>query len=275
MSVEVLELEDSFAGTYITSVCEKAAALATESGKSVHFVFNETHVTALPGEPVETIQARWDADREAAHQAWMASPERAEREKKREAEAKAAREAHMVETAQTEKDMREADVPWPITPAQLAEYIESLATRSHDYGTCVYAMSMAATAAFYYMASKVGSTGFQSSCADLDFLRRTRHLKGPFMLIKAEDALYPQYDLPGKLTEAMESWKPWLAEQAQAKLRETGSVYPSVLMHWQKLAAFTPPSAPISSAADSAAPESPASPESVPQDRADSASKPG
>ena len=56
-------------------------------------------------------------------------------------------------------------------------------------------------------------------------------------LIKAEDALYPQYDLPGKLTEAMEEWKPWLKEQAQKKLDAKDEfVHPSVAAHWKKLA---------------------------------------
>jgi len=142
----------------------------------------------------------------------------------------------MKSTATTEKEMREETVPSPQTIAELIEYISSLTEREHDYGTCVYAMSMVATAAFNFVASKQGVTGFQASCADLDILRRTRMIKGPFILLKGEDALYPQYDLPGRLNEALESWKPFLAEQAALKLAETHSAHPDVIAHWKKLA---------------------------------------
>ena len=98
----------------------------------------------------------------------------------------------MNEETKTEKEMREAKVPWPKTIEELVEYINSLTDRTHDYGTTVYAMSMAATAAFYYAAHKVGSSGFQASCADLDILRRTRGFKAGFAILNYENLLYPQ-----------------------------------------------------------------------------------
>src|SRR5690606_31751241 len=88
-----------------------------------------------------------------------------------------------------EAQMRAAEVPWPETMDELTAYIEGLVEREHDYGTCVYAMSMAAVAAFQHVAKRLGVTGFQASCADMDVLRRTRNLDGPFMLVKGEDAL--------------------------------------------------------------------------------------
>ncbi len=233
---DVLELEDSLAGTNINSACEKAATLAHESGRPVHFVFNDTHVTAQPGETADVLSARWNADYEAAAKAWRESPECKAQEEKRAAEAKAADEAHLSEPASNEQEMREAKVPWPRNQRQLTEYIDSLVNRQHDYGTCVYAMSMAAEAAFNYVAHQLGVTGFQASCADLDIIRRTRSLKGPFMLIKGEDALYPQYDLPERLAKAMEEWKPWLKEQAEANLRDVQHAHPNVIAHWKKLA---------------------------------------
>ena len=138
--------------------------------------------------------------------------------------------------AKTEQEMRDVDVKWPKTIEDLTEYIESLTNREHDYGTSVYAMSLAATAAFHYAASKVGATGFQASCADLDVLRRTRSIKGPFMIIDADNMLYPQYDLHGKLQEAMDSWAEWAAEEAQKKLDgDKEHVHPDVLAHWRRL----------------------------------------
>ena len=236
---EVLELgeREVLWGTHIKDTCAKAITLSDVSKKPVHFKFNDTDVTVQPGELADDVVARYDADREASYQKLINSEEYKQRQIQIKAEEKAAREAHMTESAQTEAEMREAKVPWPKTKEQLAEYVESLVNRSHDYGTCVYAMSMAAEAAFNYVASKEGCTGFQASCADLDFVRRTRLLKGPFILLKAEDALYPQYNLFGKLIDAMKKWELWLKEEAVKKLAETGSAHPDVIAHWQSLAA--------------------------------------
>ena len=234
---EVLELEGVFAGNHISDTCAKAAVLVEKTGKSVHFEFNGIHVTAQPGQSAETLQMRWQRDTDAAAKAWREDPQRKVEAAAREAEEKRLRELHMTEPAMTEAEMRDAKVPWPKTPEQLTEYINSLIEKQHDYGTCVYALSMAAEAAFNYVASQLGVSGFQSSMADLDFLRRVRGMKGPFMLIKGEDALYPQYDLPSRLAKSMEEWKPWLKEQAKANLREGFPVHPDVEAHWRKLAA--------------------------------------
>jgi len=232
---DVIEF-DSLPGTHIKSACKDAADLANKSGKPVHFKFNGTDVTAQPGESAEILVSRWDADYEAARKAWLESPEYAEREAKRAEEEKKAREAHMTESASTEQEMRNAKVPWPITKEQLMEYIESLVNRQHDYGTCVYAMSMAATAAFYYISNQLGASGFQASCADLDIVRRTRNIDGPFMIVKGEDALYPQYDLYRNLSESLEKWKPWLKEKSCQKISENPDAHPEVIAHWKKLA---------------------------------------
>ena len=144
---------------------------------------------------------------------------------------------NMKSESTTEAEMRDEKAPWPDTLEALNEYITSLVERKHDYGTCVYAMSLAATAAFYHVSSKLGVTGFQASCADLDFLRRTRSMDGPFIILKAEDMLYPQYDLPEKLREAMESWKEWAAKECAKKLEESGKqAHPDVKAHWERLA---------------------------------------
>lgn len=139
--------------------------------------------------------------------------------------------------ATTEQEMRDYKVPFPQHLDELNEFIISLTERQHDYGTSAYAMSLAATAAFNYICSKLGTTGFQASCADLDFLRRTRNIDGPFMLITAEKMLYPQYSLQQQLAEAMGKWGEWAAEEAKKKLAEDdGHAAESVVAHWKKLA---------------------------------------
>lgn len=136
----------------------------------------------------------------------------------------------------TEAEMREAEVPWPGTIEELADYIRALVDRPHDYGTSAYAMSLAAVAAFQYIAKALGTTGFQASCADLDILRRTRGLKGPFILLKAEDLLYPQYDLRARLEEFITESLPWAGEQARKLLNERVEAHANAVAHWRRLA---------------------------------------
>jgi hypothetical protein len=138
----------------------------------------------------------------------------------------------------TEKDMREAESARPKTIGELSDYIQSRVQQEHDYGTCCYAMSLSAVAAFNYVAHELGVTGFQSSCADLDILRRTRRIEGPFMLLKLNDALYPQYSLREKLDEFIAECRPWLKERAAELLAKSdkGAVHPNVWAHWEWLA---------------------------------------
>lgn len=147
----------------------------------------------------------------------------------------------MTTTPPTEYEMRDTCAPTPGSPESLASYIKELVDRPHDYGTCVYAMSLAATAAFNYAADKLGVTGFQASCADLDIIRRTRHIEGPFILLEAEKMCFPQYSLPGKLAEAMAGWREWVGKECAKKLATSGGkAHPEVLAHWEKLATTTP-----------------------------------
>ena len=140
----------------------------------------------------------------------------------------------------TEAEMRAEKAPWPDTLEALNEYITSLVDRQHDYGTCVYAMSMAAVAAFYYVSSKLGVTGFQASCADKDILRRTRHIDGPFMIVNGRDLLYPQSDVRQKVEEFIEESRGWCGEQARKNLADSEHAHPNVRAHWEALAAAAP-----------------------------------
>jgi len=227
---------DNFIGMHISSACRDAVERANSEKDSVRFEFNGIEVIAQPGDSPAALESKWSADMDASAKAYRESPEYVERERKAQEEDRRARSASLKETARTEAELREAKDPWPYTKEQLSEYIASLVDRSHDYGTCVYAMSLAAVAAFNYVARELGVSGFQSSCADLDFIRRTRNMDGPFILLKAEDALYPQDDLHGKLTEALVKWAPWLKEQAAKSLASAYHAHPSVIAHWKKLA---------------------------------------
>lgn len=228
---------ETHGGEHISSVCQKAVQMADGHKEPVEFTFNDTVVVVQPGENAEAVEQRWGKDREEAYQKYINSQEYKDAEAKRDKEYADKCAVVMVEKAQTEAELRETGDPWPYTEKQLGEYVASLVNRSHDYGTCVYAMTLAAQAAFNYVAHKLGVTGFQASCADLSFLRRSRHIKGPFMIIMAEDALYPQSDPYEKLREALNKWAPWLKEEAKRKLVEAnGQAAPRVLDFWKQLA---------------------------------------
>lgn len=138
----------------------------------------------------------------------------------------------------TEQEMRNSVVPTFDSVDDLHDYIEDLHYMEHDYGTAVYAMSMAATAAYNFIANILGVTGFQASCADLDILRRTRNIQTPFALITAEDMLYPQHGLEKRVKELEKQWMPWAKEAARELLADSKNrdAHESVWQHWKKLA---------------------------------------
>jgi hypothetical protein len=138
-----------------------------------------------------------------------------------------------------EKQMCEEKVPTFDTIQELTVYIDDLANGEHDYGTCVYAMSMSAVAAYNFIARKLGVSGFQASCADMDVLARCRGLER-FGIYDLRDLLYPQYreKFDGlAFDNAICNNAEWLKEEAQKLLTNSGGVtpHPSVLEHWQML----------------------------------------
>lgn len=139
--------------------------------------------------------------------------------------------------AKTETEMRDEKVPWPKGIEELNEYLKSLTAVPQEYGTSVYIMSMAATAAFYYAAHVVGASGFQASCADLDILRRTRHIEGGFKIICYDDLLYPQNVCRVTDNSISADTAKRLQEQAQKHLLgENKHTHPGVLEHWTRIA---------------------------------------
>ncbi len=152
--------------------------------------------------------------------------------------------------AQTELEMQAEEAPCPKTVEELNEYIQSCldaikwpkkengelehATEESGsaYGKCVYAMSLASVATFHYVAGQVGASGFQASCADLDILRRTRSLKGPFSIVDYTQMLYPQYDVLAKVKEIAESQetKDYLKEKALEQLKDSSLAH-RLLLH--------------------------------------------
>ncbi len=134
-----------------------------------------------------------------------------------------------------EKELRNYKVPFPKTEDELLDIIRQLVNRQHTYGTCVYAMSIAAVAAFRYVASVLGTTGFQAGCADLDFLRRTRHMENGFRIINYEKLIYPQYcdsDYFPTYLELLRDNLQDIQKLVKKKMKESSTVHPAVYEHW-------------------------------------------
>lgn len=150
----------------------------------------------------------------------------------------------------------EEKVPWFKDLGDLTAYIEEQVGGQHDYNTVPDAIANAAVAAYNYVAGTLGASGFQASYADLQFLKKVRHLDCPFAIVKGEDMLFPQYDGPAaKAAEYEVEWQDWAREEAKKKIAKIeaegreGSyvdddgetvtytkVHPNVWDHWQALA---------------------------------------
>ena len=144
-----------------------------------------------------------------------------------------------VVTKMNEEEMSESKALNPSNIDELTEYIESLLNQTQSYGTCVYAMSLASVATFNYVADKLGVTGFQASCADLDFIKRIRGLEHGFRITDYKNLLYPQYyhssDHFPTARQLLEKNLERLQEDAKALIEEEGErlVHPDVLKHWE------------------------------------------
>ena len=142
----------------------------------------------------------------------------------------------------TEAELRDAEVPNMKSVEGFAAFAQVLLARGHDYGTAAYASSLVAFAAFRLACSALGLTGFQASCADLDFLRRSRRVE-LFAIVDYAELLYPQYlDKIPNAAQVLTKNAKWFRDKAREKLEapqiEGLTVSSKVIAHWQWLAAL-------------------------------------
>ena len=128
-------------------------------------------------------------------------------------------------------------------PESILELTEAIAMLiagppgGHDYNTSGISMSIASQLAFNFVAGQVGASGFQAGYAALHAYGKTMGIKGPFGIIKAEDLLYPQYDVLNKVDLWIEEWEQtWAKEEARKKLAENSFASDAVRAHWEQLA---------------------------------------
>lgn len=120
-----------------------------------------------------------------------------------------------------------------------------LGNESDGYGKCVEAMWRAGYLAHEFAAHQLGVSGFQHSMSSLHLLGALRRIEGPYMIVDASIALYPQNDLAQRVTEFLESGdtRRWLADKAAARLAEDADFAgPAVKSHWWALVANRPES---------------------------------
>ncbi len=122
---------------------------------------------------------------------------------------------------------------------ELAAYIDGLVNQEHDYNTSGYAMAQAAVAAFNFVASRLGVTGFQASCAALAVYGKLMSIDGPFGVVMGEEMLYPQYDLGEQVAGWQRKWTEWASGEAKKMLAESDPTFVNhrVWAHWEMLAA--------------------------------------
>lgn len=141
----------------------------------------------------------------------------------------------------SEAAMKELEVPRLSTIHELAAYIDGLIERPHDYGTGAYAMSLAAHAAFRFVARRVGAVSYQANVACSDLVRRILRINNPFWIVDCGDMLDAQVDILAKTLENLQAMREWAKEEAAKRLNEHKAAEPpfisaETLAHWKRLA---------------------------------------
>lgn len=129
----------------------------------------------------------------------------------------------------------------PLNPKTLEEFVDlvkNIENSHQSYNTITDALADTTAAYFNYFANKHGMTGYQASYAGLEFLKKTRGMEMPFMIVDSSKMLYPQYDLVSDVEEFLEESKTELAKVAKKNLEELDGnslVSLKVVDRWKEL----------------------------------------
>lgn len=137
--------------------------------------------------------------------------------------------------------MSNSENPYPHSMNELSTYITSRLQEPNTYESVPETLADIALAAFNYACGELGVTGYQASIAELVFLGKSRRIKGPFALVRAEDDLYPQNSILDQVEQLRDEWSPWLKDEAAKLVYETATKpqyppHPQVYQHWVNLA---------------------------------------
>lgn len=128
---------------------------------------------------------------------------------------------------------------FPKTKEDFNKYLEELESKNHTYETITDALTDATLAFFNYFAVKHDMTGYQCSWAELQFLKKSRGMQAPFMIVDSSKMLYPQYDLHKDLDEFLEDSMDELSKIAKENLdNNDGYISKRVLNRWKELVGY-------------------------------------
>lgn len=137
-----------------------------------------------------------------------------------------------------EEEMRNYKVETPKSLEELLKLVDRMLSHNTDYGEATYAISIATTAMFNFMCSKIGATGFMASCADMDVIRRTRGLEHGFKIVDLGRLLYPQYieSFESSYSKTLEENISHIGLEAKKRLENSEQASDNVKTHWKMLA---------------------------------------
>lgn len=114
------------------------------------------------------------------------------------------------------------------------KYVE--ANCNYDYGVAPRSITQATLATAWYMAEKMGITGFQAGCVMWDFIRDWEFESNEcgLKIVDYDDMLYPQYEDKFEKTIKSSTWRA-LQEQAKKNLEDSEYTHPAVIAHWESI----------------------------------------
>ena len=114
------------------------------------------------------------------------------------------------------------------------KYVES--NCNYDYGVAPRSIAQAALATAWYMAKKMGITGFQAGFVMWDFICDWNYSSNEcgLKIVDYDNMLYPQYEDKFEKIISNDTWRS-LQKQAQKNLEDRTYVHPAVIAHWESI----------------------------------------
>lgn len=140
----------------------------------------------------------------------------------------------------SEDDMMNLESVSPKSGEELIDFIMNLVKyENNDYGTAARSLTLAAEAAFNYIAHMFDVSGFQAGYAQMGFMIRMRNIKSRLKILNYDNLLYPQYLDDFRITpeQCIRENASWLKKRAKEELKKaTEWTDEKVVEHWKYLA---------------------------------------
>ena len=120
---------------------------------------------------------------------------------------------------------------------ELKEFIADVAEcYNYDYGVAPRAIAQAALATAWYLTSKMGITGFQTSFVMWDFIRGYMYTLNEcgLKIVNYDEMLFPQYKHKFEKVISKETWES-IQKKAREKLDNIEDAHPDIIQHWQSI----------------------------------------